>query len=67
MVFMYVRGWARHRYLRSNSLTGTVPAELSTLTTLTRLCATRYALSSSCARSVDGARGGGNGGWVVMV
>ena len=43
--------------LRSDSLTSTVPAELSACTGLSDLCATRHALSSLRARSVVGARG----------
>ena len=45
-----------HRHLsQKKSVTGTLPAEWSALTTLKTLCATRHALCSSRARSVDGA------------
>ena len=65
MVFLCVGEWACHRYLFRNSLTGTVPAELSTLTTLTSLCATRHA-SPRLALVHCGARQGRGAVLVVL-
>ena len=49
--------------LPNNRLTGTLPVELSALTSVQYLCATRHALSSSCARSLEGGRAAvGEGG-----